>query len=105
MKRHLLVGILGTNLLFCALAVSTLFAGVGNQNRQYQQQVEPTQTQCGVQFNQTPPRANRGVQIQQQSSPAPGQQQTSPAKPRQRQTQATQQGGGYRPQWIYGTQR
>ena len=105
MKRHLLVGIFGTNLLFCALAVSTLFAGVGTQNRQYQYQAEPMQTQCGVQFDQTPPRATRGVQIQQQSCPVPGQQQTSPAKPRQRQSQATQQGGGYRQQWFYGTQR
>ncbi|MFO0819477.1 MAG: hypothetical protein U1A77_16130 [Pirellulales bacterium] len=105
MKRHLLVGIFGTNILVCALAVSTLFAGVGTQNRQYQHQGEPTQTQCGVQFDQTPPRAVRGVQIQQQSCPVPGQQQASPAKPRPRQSQATQQGGGYRQQWIYGTQR
>ena len=105
MKRHLLVGIFGTNILFCALAVSTLFAGVGTQNCQYQHQAGQRQAQCGVQFDQTPPRAVRGVQIQQQSRPVPGQQQTLPGKPPTRQSQATQQGDGYRQQWIYGIRR
>ncbi|MFO0819483.1 MAG: hypothetical protein U1A77_16160 [Pirellulales bacterium] len=29
MERHLLIGILGTNILFCALAAAALFGGVG----------------------------------------------------------------------------